>query len=106
MAELLRFGGLKEYGVNNWTTLGRWIREESFPPGFHLAKNTRAWYREDCDAWLASRPKAEPPPNIAKPRPCVSPQEAGRSDSHKHPLDSELAPACQALTNGGAAHGG
>ena len=33
MAELLRFGGLKEYGVNNWTTLGRWIREEGFLPG-------------------------------------------------------------------------
>ena len=38
MAVLLRLRDLKEYGVNNWPTLGRWIKEEGFPAGFYLAK--------------------------------------------------------------------
>ena len=55
----------------------------------------------------ANRPKADPPPENAKPRPCVSPQEAGRTaEITKHPLDSKSSPACQALPNGRAgAHG-
>src|SRR6476661_5765652 len=78
MRTLVRFGGLKEYGVNNWVTLGRWIREEGFPPGFYLAKNTRAWYKDYCDAWLASRPKAHPPPDLKqRPAPKVAAEGNG-----------------------------
>ena len=107
MTGLLRFRDLREYGVNNWPTLGRWIKEEGFPTGFYLAANTRAWDKDECDTWLANRPKADPPPENAKPRPCVSPQEAGRTaEITKHPLDSKSSPACQALPNGRAgAHG-
>ena len=105
MAELLRFRDLKEYGVNNW--LGRWIKEEGFPTGFYLAANTRAWYKQDCDAWLANRPKADPPPEIKGGGP-VPPGTTARKP--KPPLSptnmSESALACKALPNGRAAHGG
>jgi predicted DNA-binding transcriptional regulator AlpA len=101
---LLRFPDLKEYGVNNWVTLGRWIKEEGFPAGFYLAKNTRAWHKDHCDAWLANRPKADPPPEIKGGGP-VSPGTTARKP--KPPLSptniSESAPACKALPNGRAA---
>ena len=64
MGELLRFPDLAQYGVRNWVTLGRWIKEEGAPAGFYLGSNTRAWFKKDWDAWLASRPKADPPPEI------------------------------------------
>jgi predicted DNA-binding transcriptional regulator AlpA len=67
--ELLRFRDLAQYGVHNWPTLGRWIEKEDFPAGFYLAANTRAWYKNDCDTWLANRPKADPPPENEKPAP-------------------------------------
>jgi hypothetical protein len=102
---LLRFGDLKLYGVNNWVTLGRWIKEEGAPAGFYLGKNTRAWYKEDWDAWLAARPKADPPPEIVKPAPSVGAEGSGRTAAKdKHPLDSESAAPAQASMNGGA-HG-
>ena len=78
MTGLLRFPGLKEYGVNNWPTLLRWIKEEGFPVGFYLAANTRAWHKEECDIWLASRPKADPPPDIKqRPAPKVAAEGNG-----------------------------
>ena len=46
---LLRFGDLARYGVNNWMTLGRWIREAGAPAGFYLGKNTRCWYQDDWE---------------------------------------------------------
>jgi hypothetical protein len=104
---LLRFGDLKLYGVNNWVTLGRWIKEEGAPAGFYLGKNTRAWHKEDWDAWLANRPKADPPPEIKGGGP-VPPGTTARKP--KPPLSptnmSESALACKALPNGRAAHGG
>ena len=90
MPTLLRFGDLKDYGVNNWPTLGRWIKDEGAPAGFYLGGNTRAWHKEDWDAWLAARPKADPPPEIAKPRPCVSPQGTGPVTKAEHPLNTEI----------------
>jgi hypothetical protein len=105
MAGLLRFADLKEYGVNNWMTLGRWIKKEGAPAGFYLGKNTRAWYKEDWDAWLANRPKADPPPeNVIKGPGAVPPAPEARKP--KPPLSptkiSESAPACKALPNGRA----
>jgi predicted DNA-binding transcriptional regulator AlpA len=55
----LRFADLKRMGiVNNWQTLKRWIRDQSFPPGIMLGGNTRAWREDEIEAWLASRPIA------------------------------------------------
>ncbi len=42
--------------VNNWTTLGRLIEDEGFPPGKMLGRNTRTWNLDAVVAWLASRP--------------------------------------------------
>jgi hypothetical protein len=52
---LLRFGDLARYGVNNWMTLGRWIREAGAPAGFYLGKNTRCWYQDDLVSQPAQR---------------------------------------------------
>jgi Prophage CP4-57 regulatory protein (AlpA) len=54
---LLRFTDLKARGiVNNWVTLGRWIKDEGFPPGRKIGPNTRAWTDEEVATWLESRP--------------------------------------------------
>ena len=75
MTGLLRFRDLEEYGVNNWPTLGRWIKDEGFPTGFYLAANTRAWPKEDCDNWLPAGPRR--PPDI-KQRP--APKDAAKGN--------------------------
>ena len=54
---LLRFPDLPRYGINNWTTLARRIRDDGAPTGFYLRKNSGAWYKDDWDNWLANRPK-------------------------------------------------
>ncbi len=53
---LLRFKHLKERRVvNNRATLGRWIKDQGFPPGFLLGPNSRAWTEDSVDAWLKER---------------------------------------------------
>ena len=53
---LLRFKHLKERRVvNNRATLGRWIKNQGFPPGFLLGPNSRAWTEDSVNAWLANR---------------------------------------------------
>jgi hypothetical protein len=103
---LLRFGDLKRYGVNNWPTLQRWIEKQGFPAGIYLGPNTRAWDQSECDAWLASRPKAVPPPEIRKPGPSVAAEEtgpldalAGNQSNSPHRMNR---PARQAASDGGA----
>ena len=107
MTGLLRFRDLKEYGVNNWPTLGRWIREEGFPTGFYLAANTRAWSKEECDAWLASRPKADPPPeNASAVNSCSTRSDGGAIDTsagrQSNPRDRRIESIQQAFPNGRA----
>ena len=107
MRTLVRFRGLRDYGVNNWVTLGRWIRDEGFPAGFYLAKNTRAWYKDDCDAWLASRPKADPPPDIKqRPAPKVAAEGNGPlkalAGNQSNPTDKRIESFPQVLANGRA----
>ncbi len=52
----LRYADLVERQiVNNRTTLSRWIRDNSFPPGVLLGPNTRAWPADQVDAWLEAR---------------------------------------------------
>ena len=47
----LRFSDLRERGiVNNRVTLGRWIRDQGFPPGFLLGPNSRAWTEDEIEA--------------------------------------------------------
>jgi predicted DNA-binding transcriptional regulator AlpA len=59
---LLRFADLRERGiVMNWPTLQRWIREEGFPPGRLLGKNTRAWTEQEIADWIESRPAERHP---------------------------------------------
>jgi predicted DNA-binding transcriptional regulator AlpA len=54
--KLLRFRDLKAWGVNNWQTLRRWIREEGFPPFRLIGPNTRVWTEEEIEAWFAAAP--------------------------------------------------
>lgn len=64
----LRYDELVARGViRNRTTLYRWIRECSFPPGQLIGPNTRVWDEAEVDAWLASRPPAGAQPPDAKP---------------------------------------
>jgi hypothetical protein len=107
MPVLLRFSDLKTYGVRNWPTLARWIREEGFPPGFYLAANTRAWCQEHCDRWLANRPKAGPPPDIVgEPAAALPGREAGNGRESNFPSNTpEIAPrlhTCKPFREGGA----
>jgi predicted DNA-binding transcriptional regulator AlpA len=44
--------------ITNRMTLKRWIDGQGFPPGFILGPNTRAWFEEEIDAWVASRPRS------------------------------------------------
>ena len=93
MSDLLRYRDLEQYGVRNWVTLGRWIKDQGAPAGFYLGRNTRAWFKKDWDTWLANRPKADPPPEIKgggpvppgatarKPKPPSSPTNIGDSAS-------------------------
>ena len=101
MKVLLRFKDLRQYGITNYPTLARWIKEAVAPAGFFLGPNTRAWYQDDWDAWLANRPSAAPP-NI-KPAASLAGETDGRlGKSVKHPLDSQLAHESQAFPNGRA----
>ena len=57
------FGAISvNYGVKNWVTSNRWIEKEGAPAGFYLGRsNTRAWFQDEWDNWLANRPSAAPP---------------------------------------------
>jgi predicted DNA-binding transcriptional regulator AlpA len=100
--ELLRFPDLAQYGVRNWPTLKRWIKEKDAPAGFYLGSNTRAWLKKDWDNWLANRPQAgAPPPEKAKPGPKGATSGTGpTAEKHTHPLDSDSAAARPAPLNG------
>jgi predicted DNA-binding transcriptional regulator AlpA len=63
MRRILRVSELFEAGiVNNHMTLKRWIEDPAiaFPPGFMLGPNTRAWYEDEIEAWMAARPVEHP----------------------------------------------
>ena len=56
MTTYLRFDDLRERRiVNNRTTLYRWIRERSFPPGILLGPNTRVWSEQEVESWIAAQ---------------------------------------------------
>ena len=87
----MRFRDLVPYGVKNWVTLNRWIEKEGAPAGFYLGSNTRAWFQDEWDNWLANRPSAAPP-EIVKPAPLL--QEGSRRVKevrHQSPTASDSA---------------
>jgi len=54
---LIRFRDLQERGVvQNWTQLKRLVDTQGFPSGFWLSLNTRAWFEDEIDGWVRSRP--------------------------------------------------
>ena len=54
---LIRFKDLKQRGiVRSWAQLANLIRRENFPAGFLLSANTRCWYQDSVESWLATRP--------------------------------------------------
>ena len=48
MSELLRYRDLEQYGVRNWVTLGRWIKDQGVPAGFYLGP-ILGWFKKDWD---------------------------------------------------------
>src|SRR5262245_36332690 len=67
---IVNFSGLAPYGIKNWTTLRRWQKKLGFPSGFMLGMNTRVWFLDEVEAWVAAR--AEAPPDILKPAPSAA----------------------------------
>lgn len=54
-----RFKDLRARNIaRNWTQLLRLIREEGFPPGRLISRNSRAWTADEINAWLDARPVA------------------------------------------------
>ena len=65
--KLLRYRDLKASGVvNNRPTLRRWIEKEGFPPPLRLAENSIAWPEGEVMAWIASRQRAAPEPELSE----------------------------------------
>ena len=63
---LLRFADLKRRGiVQNWVTLGEWIRHRGFPPGYMLTPKHRCWPEAEVEAWLEARRIPAPPQDAA-----------------------------------------
>ena len=54
---LIRFRDLQERGiVSNWPQLKRLVNNYNFPCGVYLGPNSRAWFEEDVESWLGTRP--------------------------------------------------
>jgi hypothetical protein len=65
---LLRYLNLVERGiVNNRTSLRNLIEEGGFSEGFLLGPNSRAWWEDEVEEWLANRPTARKPAPVLKP---------------------------------------
>jgi predicted DNA-binding transcriptional regulator AlpA len=62
--KLLKFKDLARVGVNNYPTLKRWQKDQGFPKGRLLGKNTRVWTEEEILAWWDSRAEQPPPENV------------------------------------------
>lgn len=55
--KVLRFSDLEARGiVKSRVQLGNLIRNEGFPPGRLIGKNSRAWTPEEISDWWESRP--------------------------------------------------
>ena len=55
----LRFRDLVERQiVGNRVTLGRWIKNNGFPPGVKIGPNSRAWTDDEIVAWQDAKAAA------------------------------------------------
>ena len=83
MKRVLRYPDLVERGiVNNRVTLANWIRDLSFPRGFLIGPNSRAWFEVEVNQWLADRPAASkplPPPVKRRPGRPTNAERAARA---------------------------
>jgi predicted DNA-binding transcriptional regulator AlpA len=53
----VRIGDLKAAGIAaSWTQLYRLIRDEGFPRGKLIGRNTRAWDVQEIETWIDGRP--------------------------------------------------
>ena len=72
--QLLRFADLVQLGIfKNRVTLGRWVQQERFPPGFLLAANTRVWRAEDVQDWIDARAAESGTRDAVAPAPEAAP---------------------------------
>ena len=59
MRKILRFRDLNDRNVvHSWPQLKRLVELQNFPVGFMLGANSRAWYEDEIEAWLETRPLA------------------------------------------------
>ena len=103
LPELLRFKDLARVGITNWVTLKRRVQRDGFPAGFYLGQNTRVWPLEEVLAWLATRAKADDPPENVKPATLVATEGSGRETevSLHHPQCIDSAESAQPRNGGG-----
>jgi predicted DNA-binding transcriptional regulator AlpA len=53
----VRINDIKAAGIAaSWTQLYRLIRDQGFPAGKLIGRNTRAWDAQEIEAWVDSRP--------------------------------------------------
>jgi hypothetical protein len=101
---LLRFKDLARYGIHNWPTLRRWQERLGAPIGFMNGLNSRVWFEDEWEAWIAAR--AEAPPERTKPAPKGATKGDGLVDaSQGHPQSKSTlasAPVDTQALNGGA----
>jgi hypothetical protein len=95
-----RYGGISEQ------TKTRWVRDPKlgFPKPLRI-NNHEYFDIEELDAFDARMREADPPPEIAKPRPSVDAEGTGPdalAGSLSNPRHIEPAAACQAPLNGRA----
>jgi hypothetical protein len=100
---LLKFKDLARYGIHNWPTLRRWQDRLGAPVGFMNGLNSRVWFEDEWEAWIAAR--AEAPP-IRKPAPSGATEGSGPEDAsagnQSNPTLSAQPVDRQLLINGGA----
>jgi hypothetical protein len=103
---LLKFKDLARYGIHNWPTLRRWQDRLGAPIGFMNGVNSRVWFEDEWEAWIAAR--AEAPPK-RKPASSVGAGEGGPVDALECPSKSKSTLAAEPVNaqpiNGGGAHG-
>jgi predicted DNA-binding transcriptional regulator AlpA len=66
----VRFKNLRAAGIaHSWPQLLSLVRTQGFPPGRWIGPNSRAWFVQEVEDWLANRPTAHKvPPEARKPR--------------------------------------
>ena len=53
--KILRLCDITEILGVSKSTIYKWMKEGSFPPGLLLGPKTRGWFAEDIENWLSER---------------------------------------------------